>query len=172
MPWIRNSWSSSPSSSLFWRQDLYFRCTKFINSDGQYLVTVQLLGNFLEQHYFNPLKLRNGCTLLRFPLLSSDTWIQHLPFLQKQSAHTHCRMCPDFSTALVMSLSTGLSSTDFTISSPSLRCATSRVYHDVALSSTHIDGQCHAGKMFERCNLNHQTGKCASFTQFAFLLVF
>ena len=126
-----------------------------------YLVTVQLLGNFLEQQYFNPLKLRNGSTLLWFPLLSSDTWIQRLPFLQKRSAHTRCRMCPDFSTALVMSLSTGLSSTNFTVSSPSSRCATSRVCHDVTLLSTHIDGQRCAGKMFKTCNLNHKTGKHA-----------
>ena len=100
---------------------------------------------------------------LQFPLLSSDTWIQHLPFLQKRSAHTHCRMCPDFLTALVVSLSTGLSSTDFTVSSPSLRCAMSRACHDVALLSTHIDGQRRAGKMFETCNLNHQTRKRAFF---------
>ena len=71
-----------------------------------------------------------------------------------------------------MSLSTGLSSTDFTVPSPSSRCATSRVCHDVALSSTHIDGQRRAGKMFKTCNSNHQTRKRSSFTQFAFLLMF
>ena len=37
----------------------------------------------------------------------------------------------------------------------------SRVYHDVALSSTHIDGQRHVGKMFEACDSNHQAGKRA-----------
>ena len=99
-----------------------------------------------------------------FHFFSSDTWIQRLPFLQKRSAHTRCSMCPNFSTALVALLSTSLSSTDFTVSSPSSRCAMSRVYHDVALSSTHIDGQHRAGKMFETCNSNHQTRKRASFT--------
>ena len=70
-------------------------------------------------------------------------------------------MCLDFSTALVVPLSTGLSSLDLTVSSPPLRCATSRAYHDVALLSTHIDGQRRAGKMFETCDLNHQARKHA-----------
>ena len=134
---------------------------KFIYSDGQYLVTVQLLGNFLEQQYFNPLKLRNGHTLLQFPLLLSDTWIQHLLLLQKRSAHTRCGMCLDFSTALVVSLSTGLSSFGFSVLSPSSRCVTLMVYHNVALLSTHIDGQHRVGKMFETCDSNHQAGRRA-----------
>ena len=67
----------------------------------------------------------------------------------------------DFSTALVVSLSTGLSSFGFSVLSPSSRCVTSMVYHDVALSSTHIDGQCRVGKMFKTCDSNHQAGKRA-----------
>ena len=70
-------------------------------------------------------------------------------------------MCLDFSTALVVPLSTGHSSLDFTVTSPPLRCATSRVYHDVALLSTHIDGQRRVGKMFKNCDSIHQARKRA-----------
>ena len=70
-------------------------------------------------------------------------------------------MCLDFSTALVVPLSTGLSSLDLTVSSPPSQCVTLRVYHDVALSSTHIDGQRRAEKMFETCDSNHQARKHA-----------
>ena len=70
-------------------------------------------------------------------------------------------MCLDFLTALVVPLSTGLSSLDFTVSSPPSRCATLRVYHDVGLSSTHIDGQRRAGKMFKTCDSNYQARKHA-----------
>ena len=93
--------------------------------------------------------------------LSSDTWIQRLPLLQKRSAHTHCGMCLDFSTALVVSLSTGLSSFSFSVLSPSSRSVTSMVYHNVSLSSSHIDGQCRVDKI-------KPSQKMCCFTQFAF----
>ena len=35
------------------------------------------------------------------------------------------------------------------------------MYHNVAISSTHIDGQRRAGKMFKTCDSNHQARKRA-----------
>ena len=109
-----------------------FVIQKFIYSGVWYLVTVQLLGNFLKQHCLS-FKVKKCHCLLQLSLLSSDTWIQHLPSLQKRSAHTRCWMHLDFSTALVVPLSTGLSSLGLTVFSSSSQCAMLRVYHNVAL---------------------------------------
>ena len=46
------------------------------------------------------------------------------------------------------------------------------LYHNVALLSTHINGQRRVGKMFETCNSNHQARKRAFLLNLPFFSTF
>ena len=151
---IRNSCSSFPRIFSVWSQDFYLLYTKFISghlnicSQFSYYVTIS-----------NHCLLRS-VTVFSFTFSLQMSGFRHL-LLFSEAISLHSLLGCNWTSGHHQ-----LTSVDWSqfgrrhlITTSVYDVATSMVLYDVATSSTHIDGQRRAGKMFKTCNSNHQAEK-------------